>query len=193
MAARVNLSSTISLAKENTMCTSRKTRLDDFALTPETWRQIKESALARARDERARALRAAVLGTPALLRAAAAGLRRMTASLGRRAGMTAQDRWNRYQAWRARRQAVRELSGLDDRSLKDMGLRRGCDAPGARAGGRAPAQALHTRGKEARSPAHQARGGGLSRTLAMAMPVIPAEGRRIHPAAPRAGIQYPPN
>jgi uncharacterized protein YjiS (DUF1127 family) len=124
MAARVNLSSTISLAKENTMCTSRKTGLDDPALTPEAWRQIKGSALARARDERARAIRAAVLGTPVLLRAAAAGLRRMTASLGRRAGMTAQDRWNRYQAWRARRQAVRELSGLDDRSLKDMGLHR---------------------------------------------------------------------
>jgi uncharacterized protein YjiS (DUF1127 family) len=102
------------------MYTRTKADRDDPALTPETWRQIKQSALARAREERARSLRAAVL---ALLRATAAGLRRVT-SLGRRAGVMARDRWNRYQAWRARRQAVRELSGLDDRSLKDMGLHR---------------------------------------------------------------------
>jgi uncharacterized protein YjiS (DUF1127 family) len=31
----------------------------------------------------------------------------------------------RFQAWRERQQAIAELSGLDDRMLADIGLRRG--------------------------------------------------------------------
>jgi uncharacterized protein YjiS (DUF1127 family) len=33
--------------------------------------------------------------------------------------------WNVHQAWRARKQGIAELRALDDRHLKDIGLRRG--------------------------------------------------------------------
>jgi uncharacterized protein YjiS (DUF1127 family) len=74
--------------------------------TPEQWDNIKQGIAARAHAARAKMLREAFGGIPAAVRAAA----------GRW--------WSAYVAWRERNAAIKELAGLDDRTLKDMGLHR---------------------------------------------------------------------
>ena len=81
-------------------------------LTPEQWEQYQ--AAHRARRTRAHAARlcaqccaTSLAGIPASVRAALAGRW-----------------WSAYVAWRERSAAIKELAGLDDRTLKDMGLHR---------------------------------------------------------------------
>ena len=84
-------------------------RFEHRPLTPEQWDRLTRSAVRRAREERAQALR----GAFAAIRA-----------LGSRAAAAARRRWRSYATWRERRQAIKELGLLDDRMLKDMGLHR---------------------------------------------------------------------
>jgi uncharacterized protein YjiS (DUF1127 family) len=84
-------------------------RFEHRPLTPEQWDRLTRSVARRAREERAQALR----GAFAAIRA-----------LGSRAAAAARRRWRSYTTWRERRQAIKELGGLDDRMLKDMGLHR---------------------------------------------------------------------
>ncbi len=106
------------------MFRSRHTRFAQAPLTPEQWGRVTQRALARAREERARALHRMATGALWWLRSAAragvAGLRR----LGIRTAAAATAGWRAHAAWRERRRAVQELGGLDDRLLKDMGLHR---------------------------------------------------------------------
>jgi uncharacterized protein YjiS (DUF1127 family) len=79
---------------------------NDGRLTPEQWENIKQGIAARAHAARANMLREAFEGIPIAVRAAA----------GRW--------WSAYVNWRERNAAIKELAGLDDRTLKDMGLHR---------------------------------------------------------------------
>ena len=75
-------------------------------LTPERWENIRQGTATRAHAARATMLRDVFGGIPASVRALA----------GRW--------WSAYVAWRERSAAIKELAGLDDRTLKDMGLHR---------------------------------------------------------------------
>lgn len=75
-------------------------------LTPEQWENIRQGTATRAHAARATMLRDVFGGIPASVRALA----------GRW--------WSAYVAWRERSAAIKELAGLDDRTLKDMGLHR---------------------------------------------------------------------
>ena len=88
---------------------------DGRMLSPEERDRLTRQIIARAELERAKAIRALFhtlfLAWPrqlalAMLRAVAAG-------------------WTAYRIWQTRRRAVAELRSLDDRHLKDIGLRRG--------------------------------------------------------------------
>jgi uncharacterized protein YjiS (DUF1127 family) len=95
-------------------------RFEHRPLTPEEWTRLKQDARQRAEKERARALRAMLAGVPKLAVVAVRGVWAMGRTVVRRAG-----KWSStYAAWRVRRRAIKELGGLDDRVLKDMGLHR---------------------------------------------------------------------
>jgi uncharacterized protein YjiS (DUF1127 family) len=88
-------------------------RFEHRPLTPEQWDRLKRSAVRRARESRAQLLRSLFVAILTPVRSAA---ERAVAAAGRR--------WRAYATWRERRRAVKELSGLEDRMLKDMGLHR---------------------------------------------------------------------
>jgi uncharacterized protein YjiS (DUF1127 family) len=88
-------------------------RFEHRPLTPEQWDLVRRTTARRAHEERARALRGVLV---AILMTARAGVA-ATAAAARR-------RWRAYSSWRERRAAIKELGGLDDRMLKDMGLHR---------------------------------------------------------------------
>lgn len=95
-------------------------RFEHRPLTPEQWDRLKQDARQRAQQERARALREMLAGVPKLALVAARGGWAMGRMVVRRAG-----KWSSaYAIWRARRRAIKELGGLDDRALKDIGLHR---------------------------------------------------------------------
>jgi uncharacterized protein YjiS (DUF1127 family) len=95
-------------------------RFEHRPLTPEQWDQLKRGVIRRAQADRARALRDLLAGVPTLLLVVARGGRAMGRMLGRSAG-----KWSSaYATWRERRCAVKELSLLNDRALKDIGLHR---------------------------------------------------------------------
>jgi uncharacterized protein YjiS (DUF1127 family) len=88
-------------------------RFEHRPLSPEQWGLLKEHVTTRVQRERSEALRRA-LGSIVTAGQAAIRLARRTAG-----------RWSAaYARWRERRAAVHELSGLDDRTLKDLGLHR---------------------------------------------------------------------
>jgi uncharacterized protein YjiS (DUF1127 family) len=86
---------------------------DHVPLTPEQLDHLKRSAERSAKQARAQALRGLFVGIATALQAAAIYGRDMV-----------RNRWSAYATWRQRREAIRELRALDDRSLKDLGLHR---------------------------------------------------------------------
>jgi uncharacterized protein YjiS (DUF1127 family) len=82
-------------------------------LTPEKIDCLHQQVARRANDARTQALRGLFDSIASLLRR---GARRLAAAAGKG--------WNAYAAWLAQRAAARELHGLDDRSLKDLGIHR---------------------------------------------------------------------
>ena len=95
-------------------------RFEHRPLTPEQWDVLKRNAVRRAKEERVRILRSLFDAILTSARRAVRGGR----TLGSRAAAAARRRWRSYVTWRERRRAVRELSGLDDFALKDIGLHR---------------------------------------------------------------------
>jgi uncharacterized protein YjiS (DUF1127 family) len=86
-------------------------------LTPGEWERFKRLAIARARAARGQEARALAGAAIAALRAAAgSGRDAIRAHAGRAVAAVT--------LWWERRQAVLELSRLDDRSLRDIGLNR---------------------------------------------------------------------
>src|SRR5262245_19173303 len=88
-------------------------RFEHRPLTLEQWNLVKQHAIGRAQRERTQVLRR----TFGAIAAAAQAVARVTRQAAR-GWLTA------YAHWRERRAAVRELAGLDDRTLKDLGLHR---------------------------------------------------------------------
>ena len=88
-------------------------RFEHRPLTPEQWDLVRRTSARRAHEERARALRGMFV---AILMAARKAVAAIAAAARRR--------WRSYLTWRERRQAIKELGGLDDHMLKDMGLHR---------------------------------------------------------------------
>jgi uncharacterized protein YjiS (DUF1127 family) len=88
-------------------------RFEHRPLTPEQWDRVKRSAVYGAREHRVQMLRNLFVALLTPVRNAAV---RAVAAAGRHR--------RAYAAWRERRRAVKELSGLEDRMLKDMGLHR---------------------------------------------------------------------
>jgi uncharacterized protein YjiS (DUF1127 family) len=95
-------------------------RFEHRPLTPEQWNLLKRSAVRRARESRAQMVRSLFGALLTSIRTAA----RSGRALGSRAVAAARRSWRSYATWRERRRAVKELGGLEDRMLKDMGLHR---------------------------------------------------------------------
>ena len=122
---------------------------DYRSLTPEQWVELKRCIMREAHAARAQSLRA--LYRPVLGSSRSAGI------AWRYLSSTAGKWWAAYDAWLERKRAVRALSDLDDRSLKDMGLHRSeiesvvfrAKAAGAHAGKR---PASHDAGAPRHSP-----------------------------------------
>jgi uncharacterized protein YjiS (DUF1127 family) len=88
-------------------------RFEHKPLTPEQMDRLQREAARNAKQARARAVRSQLGALVRTLRSAAsAGSDRLRSW------------WTAYEAWRTRRAAVTELAGLDDRTLKDLGLHR---------------------------------------------------------------------
>jgi uncharacterized protein YjiS (DUF1127 family) len=88
-------------------------RFEHRPLTPEQWSLLQRHAARNAHRARAGAFRHAFVLIAGLAKGAAASLWR---GIGKA--------WKAYVGWRERRAAIGELSRLDDRMLKDMGLHR---------------------------------------------------------------------
>lgn len=95
-------------------------RFEHRPLTPEQWNLLRRSAVRRARESRAQMVRSLFGALLMSIRRAAKGGR----ALSSRAATAARRRWRSYATWRERRRAIKELGGLEDRMLKDMGLHR---------------------------------------------------------------------
>jgi uncharacterized protein YjiS (DUF1127 family) len=93
------------VTKEIEMCAKPEDIIDYRDLTPDEWQRERQQILTRAQAARAGAMRA--LGN-AVLHPWQAVLAVVRA----------------YARWRERREAVRELHSLDDRSLRDIGVSR---------------------------------------------------------------------
>ena len=106
------------------MLRSRHTGFAQALLTPEQWGHVSQRARARAREERARAMRGFASGTLRSFRSVAqAGTARLR-RLGIHTASAATAAWRAHALWRERRRAMQALGGLDDRLLKDLGLHR---------------------------------------------------------------------
>ena len=80
--------------------------VDGQRLSPEQWDSLKSETIVRAREARSQVLRD------------------FLAWLAQRGGALVRQSRDVYSAWRNRRAAVRELQGLDNRMLRDMGIAR---------------------------------------------------------------------
>ena len=88
-------------------------RFEHLPLTPEQLDHLKRSAIRSAKQARTQAVRSLFIGIATALQAAAIGGRNLV-----------RNRWHAYTGWRERKESIRELRALDDRSLKDIGLHR---------------------------------------------------------------------
>lgn len=91
-------------------------------LTPEQWENIRQGTATRAHAARAKVLRDVFGRIRASVRTLARGGWKTARVLADR--LVPGSWWNAYVAWRERSAAIKELAGLDDRTLKDMGLHR---------------------------------------------------------------------
>lgn len=98
--------------------------IDYRKLSPEQWEHFKRRVIRNARHAQARALRGLFAEISSFLRDAAAGGWGIIPVSGNWLAAGAGKGWSAYAAWRERRRAVRELSALDDRTLKDIGINR---------------------------------------------------------------------
>src|SRR4029453_1854352 len=88
-------------------------RFEHRPLTPEQWDQLKHHVIRNAQRDRKEAVRRMVGGIATAWHAVV------------RAARKTAGKWSSaYALWRERRAAIRELGGLDDRTLKDLGLHR---------------------------------------------------------------------
>ena len=99
-------------------------KFDPRDLTPLEWQQFKRHVIRNAHAARTQALRDLGFGMLSIARAAAAGGRHLVSLLADRAARLVEDSWQAYAVRRERRAAIRELAGLDDGMLKDIGLGR---------------------------------------------------------------------
>jgi uncharacterized protein YjiS (DUF1127 family) len=99
-------------------------RFEQRPLTPEQRDHRKQRVIRRAKIARVQARRRLFASIATSLRATAVGGRDMVRALGHRASAALSDQWTAYENWRESRRAVAELTGLDDRLLKDLGLHR---------------------------------------------------------------------
>jgi uncharacterized protein YjiS (DUF1127 family) len=98
----------------------------DFrALSDAEWADLKQRVERRARADRGEAIRSAVAALWALPDRLAETAGPWIAHFAVRTRLAARHAWRAYRVARRRRLAVRQLNALDDRSLKDIGLRRG--------------------------------------------------------------------
>ena len=88
-------------------------RFEHRPLTPEQWELLKQHMIRSAQRDRMQALRRMFGGIAASLQAIAAAAWGLACKW-----------WSSYACWRERRAAVRQLGGLDDRTLKDLGVHR---------------------------------------------------------------------
>jgi len=95
------------------MCAGNESAFVFNELTHDQWERRRQQFIRRAEAARARALRG-------LLYAVLRGLRTAAGAVFAAAG----NRWRAHLRRRERNAAVRELRGLDDRSLKDIGINR---------------------------------------------------------------------
>jgi uncharacterized protein YjiS (DUF1127 family) len=98
--------------------------IDYRKLSPEQWEHFKRRVIGNARHAQAHALRGLFAEISSLLRDAAAGGWGIIPVSGNWLAAGASKGWSAYAAWCERRRAVRELSALDDRTLKDIGINR---------------------------------------------------------------------
>ena len=103
---------------------SQQTGFTQVLLTPEQRGHVTQRALARAREERARAMRGLASGTLRWFRSAPRPARPGCGGSASSTAAAATAAWRAHALWRERRRAMQALGGLDDRLLKDMGLHR---------------------------------------------------------------------
>jgi uncharacterized protein YjiS (DUF1127 family) len=93
-------------------------------LSLQGWERRKQQILREAREARTQQLRGLVRAIFSPVRTLAATGGRLGRPIAARISEAA-GRWGRkYATWRTRRQAIAELSALDDRALKDFGINR---------------------------------------------------------------------
>jgi uncharacterized protein YjiS (DUF1127 family) len=97
---------------------------DPSQLTPEQWGHFKRRVRRNAQAARAQAMRDLASGMLSIVQAAARSGRCIVSLLAGRAANLFSDSWQAYAIRRERRAAVRALSALDDRMLRDIGLGR---------------------------------------------------------------------
>jgi uncharacterized protein YjiS (DUF1127 family) len=95
------------------MCAGNESAFIFNELTYDQWERRRQQIIRRAKADRAQALRDLV---DAVLRGLRTAARAVFAAAG--------NRWRAYIRRRERNAAVRELRGLDDRTLKDIGINR---------------------------------------------------------------------
>ena len=93
-------------------------------LPPDEWERRRWQIIQDARKARAELFRDLFRQMKLSIRRAAAAGRDLARTLAIRASASLRCWARDYAAWRTRRQAVRELAGLDDRALKDFGINR---------------------------------------------------------------------
>jgi uncharacterized protein YjiS (DUF1127 family) len=103
---------------------------DNRRLTPEQWAELSRRVARDAHAARAQSLRTSLMALFGFLRRPSVPARLVAAA--------ARTWWAGYGTWLERRRAVRALSALDDRSLKDMGLHRSEIESAVLGGGSAP-------------------------------------------------------
>ena len=100
------------------------TEVDYHRLTLEQWEELHRNILLRAQTARDQTLRHLFVGALTVLRAVGRAAATTLRVLAERVTGLLGNWWRAYAKRRERRAAVYELHGLDDRSLRDIGINR---------------------------------------------------------------------